>query len=83
MSNRHAGAPAWAQGVSGNTFAARLRELRHERDWSQARLADATAMSTNHIAYLELGHGEPSMETLRRLSAAFGMTMSELIAGVC
>lgn len=64
------------------TFANRIRGLRSERGWSQARLALEAGMTPNHVTYLETGNGEPGMETLRRLAFAFGMTMSELIEGV-
>lgn len=63
-------------------FAARLKDLRHTRHWSQLTLAQRADMSANHIAYLERGVSEPSMYTLRKLAAAFGISMSELLQGV-
>lgn len=63
-------------------FAARLKALRRQRGWSQVALAVHAGMTANHVAYLELGRGEPSMTTLRRLSRAFGLTLSELLEGV-
>lgn len=63
-------------------FAARLKSLRHTRCWSQAALALRAGISTNHVAYLERGVSEPSMYTLRKIAAAFDMSMSEFLEGV-
>ena len=64
------------------TFATRLRSLRHKRHWSQSGLGIRANMTTNHIQYLERGGGEPNMNSLRRLAAAFDMTISQLLEGV-
>lgn len=68
--------------VTQGTFAARLRELRQQRKWSQATLAAWSEMSTNHLAYLEQGSGEPSLYTLRKLAGALGISISQLTEGV-
>lgn len=64
------------------TFATRLRRLRHKRRWSQTELGVRANMTRNHIQYLERGGGEPNMNSLRRLAAAFHMTISQLLEGV-
>lgn len=65
-----------------STFASRLRNLRLEHGWSQAQLSQRAKLTANHIAYLEVGDGEPNMETMRRLADAFGLTLSQLLEGV-
>ncbi len=64
------------------TIAQRIVSLRRARGWSQTKAAVAAGMSVNHVHYLEHGHSEPSMETMRKLAHAFGLTLSEFLEGV-
>src|SRR5688572_21975387 len=68
-------------------FASALRELREERGWSVAELADRVAasghrgrVSAEYVRKLERGARVPSLRALAALLAAFGMTRAELEA---
>lgn len=61
---------------------ARIRDLRAQHglsQWSLAKLADTRP---NRISCWETGLHEPTLPVLARLAAAFGLTVSELLAGV-
>jgi transcriptional regulator with XRE-family HTH domain len=60
-------------------LAARLKELRDAKDWSQEELAERAAMQRSYLADLERGHRNPSIRTLVRLANAFGIPVSALI----
>jgi len=56
----------------------RIRELRRERDLTQAELAERCNLSNNFIALLERGKNAPSVETLETLARIFNIPISEL-----
>ena len=64
------------------TFGLRIGQLRTERGWSQFELADKVDITASSIYYYESGKGFPRIDTLARLSRAFGMTINELLEGV-
>ncbi len=63
-------------------FSARLKSLRRQHRLSQAGLAAASGLREQHVWHLENKTTEPSMETMRRLAFAFGLSLSELLEGV-
>ena len=60
-------------------LAVRVRELRHERGLSQARLAAAAEMTRSHICALEEGRAGVSLAVLDGLAAALGVDEGELL----
>ena len=56
----------------------RLRYVRQSKKMSIYKLAQSTGISQSHISDLELGRRKPSVETLSRLVAPLGITLSEL-----
>lgn len=56
----------------------RLRYIRTSKKISIYKLSQITGISQNHISDLELGKRQPSVDTLRRLIAPLGITLSEL-----
>lgn len=62
-------------------LAASVEAGRRERGWSINALAQASGVSRAMIAKIEHGEVQPTAALLARLSGAFGMTLSELIAG--
>jgi transcriptional regulator with XRE-family HTH domain len=62
-------------------FADRLKQLRKQRDLSQAQLADAVGVHQNHIGRYERGESQPSADALRRLADALGVSTDYLIEG--
>lgn len=61
-------------------FSDKLKELRSERNISQARLAEAIHISRSAVAKWENGLGLPSDESLKLLAEFFGVPVSELIS---
>ena len=51
-------------------FAARLKELRRNRGYSQATLAQAASVSTSYVTRLENGLVAPGIDLVARLSEA-------------
>ncbi|WP_196445381.1 helix-turn-helix domain-containing protein [Planomonospora sp. ID67723] len=63
-------------------LAARLAELRVERGWSLEELAQRTGVSRSTLSRLERAEISPTAALLGRLCAAYGRTMSRLLAEV-
>ncbi|WP_020038384.1 helix-turn-helix domain-containing protein [Salipiger mucosus] len=62
------------------SFAERLLKLRKDAGWSRQHLAGLAGVSQGMINKLERGQSSPTMEMVGKLSAAFGMTVSEIVA---
>ena len=63
--------------MSNNDLAARIRDLRGERSWSQEHLAGASNLSLRTVQRVESGYSCAS-DTLMALAAAFGIPAAEL-----
>src|SRR5882724_155446 len=61
-------------------LAARLKTEREARDWSIADLAQRSGVSKAMISKVERGEASPTAALLGRLSGAFGLTLSTLLA---
>jgi DNA-binding XRE family transcriptional regulator len=59
----------------------KLRNLRENRFWSRAELADKSGVHADHIGRIERGEwrGASRLPTIRRLAEALGVDPSELI----
>ena len=62
------------------TLAARIRIERETRGWSLAQLAARSAVSKAMISKIERGAASPTATLLGRLSGAFSLTLSTLLA---
>ena len=60
-------------------FGANLRRLRTERGLNQTQLAESIGVVQSHIANIEVGGKNPSIEMLTKLSAFFGVGYDELM----
>jgi transcriptional regulator with XRE-family HTH domain len=58
----------------------RIRSERTQRQWSLADLADRSGVSRAMLSKVERDEASPTAELLVRIAAAFGMTLSSLIA---
>ncbi len=56
-----------------------LAALRMRRGWSQRTLAEAAGMKQPHIARLERGQNDPSLDTIRRLAEALEIPPEALV----
>ncbi len=63
-------------------LANRLAELRVERGWSLDELAERTVVSRSTLSRLERAEISPTAALLGKLCAAYGQTMSRLLAEV-
>jgi transcriptional regulator with XRE-family HTH domain len=61
-------------------FGERLRAERHARSWPIERLAAASGVSRAMISKIERGESSPTAVVLGKLSAALGLSVSELLA---
>jgi transcriptional regulator with XRE-family HTH domain len=71
MGRRHEPQPALGRVV---------RQIRTERDLTQAEVARAMDVDPSVISHLELGHSNPAWGSVKRLAAALGVTIADLAA---
>jgi len=60
-------------------FSKRLRELREQRDWTQAKVAELLHIKQQSYLRYELNTGEPSLETLVKLVRIFDVSADYLL----
>lgn len=63
-------------------LSARLRRLREDAGMSQSNLAPLLRTGANRVSDWELGVVTPSLAILGRYSKTFGVTVSQILAGV-
>ena len=56
----------------------RLKVLRAERDWTQARLADELEVSRQTVNAIEKGKFDPSLPLAFKLARLFGLSIEEI-----
>ncbi len=61
-------------------LARNIRRLRKEKAWSQHDLANEADVRQALVSALELGDANPTLESLDRVAAAFGVTVAELLS---
>ncbi|MGF6960070.1 helix-turn-helix domain-containing protein [Paraburkholderia youngii] len=61
-------------------ISARVKTEREARNWSLAELAERSGVSKAMISKIERGEASPTATVLGRLSGAFGLTLSTLLA---
>ena len=59
-------------------FIENLKKKRRERGFSQAKLAEMTAVSTHHISMIEIGRNFPATELIERIATALNIGAYEL-----
>jgi putative transcriptional regulator len=55
-----------------------VRELRTERGWTQAELAQKLAVSRNSVNAIETGRYEPSLTLALRIARVFGTSVEQI-----
>ena len=63
-----------------STFGAVLREKRQEAGISQEQLADRAGLHRTYVSLIERGKRTASIEVVRRVASALGLTMVDLIS---
>ncbi|MEZ2348366.1 helix-turn-helix transcriptional regulator [Terriglobus sp. RCC_193] len=56
----------------------RLRDLRAERGWSQAYLAEQLEVSRQSVNAIETGKYDPSLPLAFRIAKLFGLTIEKI-----
>ncbi len=59
-------------------FSETLRNYRKEKGWTLEYLSGATKLSIAQLSKLETGKSSPSVDSLRRLAAVYGVSISAL-----
>lgn len=69
------------QGVMINdmSFSQRLRQLRLERDLTQAEVAKAISVDKGYVSSWETGRSKPSLDSVLALSKFFGVSLDYLM----
>ena len=57
----------------------KIRSLRQARGWTQEQLAEYAELHVSYIVLLEKGANRATIETLEKLSRAFGISISDLV----
>lgn len=57
-------------------IAARITQLRQQKNYTMAKLADITGITRSMISQVEKGEALPSLQTLSRIAEALGVTLS-------
>jgi len=55
-----------------------LKRFRHDRGWSQMKLAEKIGTSPHYIGMMEIKHNFPSSEMIQKLASALGIDPTEL-----
>lgn len=60
------------------SFSATIRRYRKERGWTLETLSQRVGLSVAQLSKLETGKSEPSIDSMRRLAAVYGVAVSVL-----
>ncbi len=60
------------------SFSATIRRYRKERGWTLEVLSQRVGLSVAQLSKLETGKSEPSIDSMRRLAAVYGVAVSVL-----
>jgi transcriptional regulator with XRE-family HTH domain len=60
--------------LSGGDLAARVRDARRARGWTQERLAEESGVKLRSISSFENGHSTPQPANLRKILRVLGLT---------
>lgn len=59
----------------------RIKELRNERKWTQAKLAEKSGVEPSNISHIERAATKLSLPTLVNIANALGVTLDEIAYG--
>lgn len=60
-----------------------LKDLREERGWSLRELGLVVGMNKTYLGDIELGKRNPSINSLEKIVAGYGLTVKEFFAKRC
>ena len=73
---------AWVADAFYKEDGVTVRSMRLRKGWSQAKLAASLGTSQSHVARIERGSENLTIETCRRLCASLGVDMNTLDASL-
>jgi transcriptional regulator with XRE-family HTH domain len=62
-----------------NKLAARIRLLRQQKNWTQARLGRAAGLTFKFVGQIERGEVSPTLNSLEKLARALQLTVADLL----
>jgi len=62
-------------------LAVAIRDLRHQKGWSQERLAEEAGMHRTYLGGIETARRNPSLRNIIRIAIALGVPVKELFRG--
>jgi transcriptional regulator with XRE-family HTH domain len=60
----------------------RIRDLRHQRGWSQEEFADVCGVHRTYMGHIERGEKNISFSSLARVAGALSVPISDLLVGL-
>lgn len=57
-----------------------IRKFREQKQWSQEYMAEQLGLSKNGYAKIERGESRPSLDRLEKITAVFGIGMTDLFS---
>jgi transcriptional regulator with XRE-family HTH domain len=63
-------------------FGERVRALRHERGWSQERLAEVTGLHWTYVGQVERGRRNVTLHNILRIAEGLEIDPGELVQGL-
>ena len=57
----------------------KLKILRKAKGWSQNKLSEVSGVSQTYISELEAGKSAPTLPVVKKLAAALGVSVAELL----
>jgi transcriptional regulator with XRE-family HTH domain len=76
---KQADAPAAADDPVSPLLCARLRELRHRRNWTLEETSAACGVSRSMLSEIERGRANPTLAVAWRIAQAFGLSLGQLV----
>jgi len=61
------------------TFGDLVRKMRTEKSWTQEKLSSEAGLNNRSLQKIEAGDRTPAIDTVFKLSSAFGITPDKLI----
>lgn len=69
-------------GINHKQIGNRIKEVREQNDYSQAKLAEEADLSVSYISHIENAKRKASLESIIRIVNALRITVDELLARV-
>lgn len=63
------------------SIGSRIREIRKEKGWTQAKLAEKSGVEPSNISHIERAATKLSLPTLINIANALGVTLDEIVYG--